>query len=424
MPDAEIKSLLALEVGQRGLDRVVELAHRHLGLDAVYVADMTGGSPECRATAGDLASFSMTLNDAETTYSQLLVQGWIANVIPDTSADPHVGALRLTREAGIGAFIGVPVRLSDGTLYGTLCGMDHSPDLSLGERDVRFMAMLAELIVGDLDEQHRLDKLTVNLTELIETESVDIACQPIVDLATGACLGVEALARFPEKYGGSGRIFADAAEVGLGLELERLAVSEAWRVLEWLGPEQFLSFNVSPGSLLELARRAQERTDLPLPQLVVEITEQTVVECYTDLRNVLAPLRTRGLRIAVDDAGAGYASLHHIVELNPDFIKVDRSLVHGLACDRARRLAVSAFVLLSLDLGATVVAEGVETPSDLAALCDLGVHAAQGYLLGKPSTKRNDLSTWGVGCGNEAGAARDARTPRGLAGHDDVGVGR
>jgi EAL domain-containing protein (putative c-di-GMP-specific phosphodiesterase class I) len=98
------------------------------------------------------------------------------------------------------------------------------------------------------------------------------------------------------------------------------------------------------------------------------------------------------LRIAVDDAGAGYASLHHIVELQPDFIKIDRSLVHGVADDHARRVAVSAFVLLSLDLGATIVAEGVERPSDRSALCDLGVHAAQGYLLGRPSTCDSDLN--------------------------------
>jgi EAL domain-containing protein (putative c-di-GMP-specific phosphodiesterase class I) len=148
----------------------------------------------------------------------------------------------------------------------------------------------------------------------------------------------------------------------------------------------------SRDALLELGRRAQLRTDLPLSQLVVEVTEQSVVRCYGDLRDVVAPLRAQGLRMAVDDAGAGYASLHHIVELQPDFIKVDRSLVHGVADDHARRVAVSAFVLLSLDLGATVVAEGVERPRDLSTLCDLGVHAAQGYLLGRPSTREGDLA--------------------------------
>jgi len=392
-----IRSLLGLEQGRVGLERIVELAHRHLGLDVVYVAELTGGRPVCRAVAGNAASFNVALGESPppgATYSQLLVTGEIAKVIPDTSADPRLAGLDWTREAGIGAFIGAPLRLSDGTLYGALCGMDRHPDHTLGERDVRFMAMLAELMVYDLDEQRRLEQLRVDLMNLIETENVDIACQPIIDLHTRDCLGVEALARFPEPFGRPDQTFADAEDVGFGLELERLAIREAWKVLAWLRPEQFLALNVSPGALLELAGRASKRDDLPLANLVVEITEQSVVHSYAELRNVMAPLRHNGLRLAIDDAGAGYASLHHIVELEPDFIKVDRSLVDGVADDHARRVAVSAFVLLSLDLGATVVAEGVERRCDLSTLSDLGVQAAQGYLLGRPSTRRADLTRW------------------------------
>ncbi|MGP0004648.1 MAG: EAL domain-containing protein [Acidimicrobiales bacterium] len=392
-----IRGLLGLEQGRVGLDRVVELAHRHLGLDVVCIAELTGGMQRFRAVAGDAASFNVALGAeqaTDATYSRLLVAGEIAAVIPDTSADPHVAELRVTAEAAIGAYIGVPLRLSDGTLYGTLCGMDHEPDHTLGERDVRFMTMLAELIVYDLDEQRRLEQLRLDLVNLIDTERVDVACQPIIDLRGGDCLGVEALARFPEPFGRPDQTFADAEDVGLGLELERLAIRQAWKILPWLRPEQFLAINVSPSALLELATRAHKRNDLPLASLVVEITEQSIVHSYADLRNVLAPLRRDGLRIAIDDAGAGYASFHHIVELRPDFIKVDRSLVDGLADDHARRVAVSAFILLSLDLEATVVAEGVESPRDLVALCDLGVQAAQGYLLGRPSTSRDDLTAW------------------------------
>ena len=380
-----------------GLERVVELAHRHLGLDVVYVAELTGGRRICRAVAGDAASFGFTLDDgppADGSYSQLLVAGEVGNVIPDTSADPRVARLRGTTEAGVGAFIGVPLWLSDGTSYGTLCGMDHKPDHTLSVRDVRFMTMLAELIVYDLDEQRRNERARTDLTALIETEAIDIALQPIVDLQEQACLGVEALSRFPPLYAPPDQVFAEAEAVGLGLELERLAVRQAWKVLPLLGPEQFLAINVSPGALPELARRAQLRDDLPLESLVVEITEQSAVDSYPALRESLAPLRRGGLRIAIDDAGAGYASLHHIVELRPDFLKVDRSLVHGLADDDARRVAVSGFVLLSLDLGGKVIAEGVEERRDLDALRDLGVQAAQGFLLGKPSTRRSDLAQW------------------------------
>jgi EAL domain-containing protein (putative c-di-GMP-specific phosphodiesterase class I) len=185
-----------------------------------------------------------------------------------------------------------------------------------------------------------------------------------------------------------------AKTVGLSLELERLAIRKAWKIIPYLGPGQFLALNVSPDALVELARRANLRDDLPLTQLVVEITEHAAVESYAALHRELAPLRQLGLRIAVDDAGAGYASLRHVLELQPDFIKVDRSLIHGIADDHARRVAVSAFLSLALDLGSTVVAEGVERPADLSAVGDLGLHAVQGYLLGRPTMDPGALSRW------------------------------
>ena len=397
MTEEPIRRLMATEPGQVGLDRIVDLAHRHLGLDLVYIAELTADRLLFRAVASDTDSFNVAVGDgglSDGTYSRLLVEGKIPAVIPDTAADARVADLPATKVIGIGAFIGIPLRLSEGVLYGTLCGVDHNPDPTLGERDVRFMTMLGELIVYDLDEQRRQDHLRIALLDLIETENIKMAYQPIVEIRSGTILGVEALARFPHAFGPPDHLFAEAAGVELSLELERLAIRQAWHALERLHPEQFLAFNVSPGALLELARRGQQRSDLPLGQLVVEITEQTVVECYEELRDVIAPLRAGGLRISVDDAGAGYASLHHIVELRPDFIKIDRSLVHGLADDHALRVVVSAFVRLSLDLGATVIAEGVERSRDLTALCDLGVDAAQGYLLGRPSTRNGDLTRW------------------------------
>lgn len=100
------------------------------------------------------------------------------------------------------------------------------------------------------------------------------------------------------------------------------------------------------------------------------------------------------LRIAIDDAGAGFASLHHIVELEPDIIKIDRSLVDGISSSKALRSIVTGFVLLALDSDATLVAEGVETANDLHVLAALGVDAAQGYLLARPSTDPADLDRW------------------------------
>jgi EAL domain-containing protein (putative c-di-GMP-specific phosphodiesterase class I) len=256
------------------------------------------------------------------------------------------------------------------------------------------MSMLGELVIPDLDEQREREQLRDDIMRLIENEGVDVAYQPILDVRGEHCLGIEALARFPEPFGAPDLTLAASRTVGLSLELERQVVTQAWKMIPLLAPGQFLALNVSPDALLELAHRANLRDDLPLGQVVVEITEHAVIDCYAELHAELMPLRERGLRIAVDDAGAGYASLRHVLELRPDFIKVDRSLIHGIADDHARRVAVSAFLSLALDIGSLVIGEGVERPVDLAVVRELGLHAVQGFLLAQPTSSPDALSRW------------------------------
>ena len=200
--------------------------------------------------------------------------------------------------------------------------------------------MSADLLLRYLDDQRDLDALRAGIGVLIHERRLDIATQPIFDLRGGNCIGVEALARFPSGWGSPDATFRAADAAGLGVELERLAVQQAWPILEQLRPRQFLTVNLSPVAAVALAERATAYAELPLNQLVVEITEHKAIDSYAPLRAQLRPLRKLGLRVAVDDAGAGYASLRHVVELRPDFIKVDRDLVHGIADDHARRVAV------------------------------------------------------------------------------------
>ena len=392
-----MKQLLGIDGGRVGLDRVVEMAQRHLGLDVAYVAEVTGGCQVYRAVAGDAASFKIAVDDGlpvEATYCQRLIDGEISNVIQDTSAEPAVADLPLTHEARIGAYIGVPLRLADESLFGTFCCLNHEPDPTLDGRELRFMSMLGELIVDDLNEERRIERLRGDIEELIETQGVDVAYQPILDLRTERYLGLEALARFPDPFPKAEKTLAASAAVGLGVELERLLVSRAWAMFDQIGPDQFLAINLTPTALLELARRGNQREDLPLEQLVVEVTEHAAVDSYGALRKELEPLRDRGMRIAVDDAGAGYASLRHVLELRPDFIKLDRSLCGGVCEDHARRVAVRGLVLLARDLGAEVIAEGIENLSDLSTIRELGIGAAQGFLFAKPSVDPAVIGRW------------------------------
>jgi EAL domain-containing protein (putative c-di-GMP-specific phosphodiesterase class I) len=126
----------------------------------------------------------------------------------------------------------------------------------------------------------------------------------------------------------------------------------------------------------------------------VELTEHTAVEDYDALDAALRPLREDGLRIAVDDAGAGYATFRHILRLAPDVIKLDRSLISGIDVDPARRALAGAVVAFAGEVRATVVAEGIEQSAELTVVLDLGVDAGQGYLFSRPSTDERDWRDW------------------------------
>lgn len=215
-------------------------------------------------------------------------------------------------------------------------------------------------------------------------DAMGMVFQPITDLACDAVVGVEALARFasaprrpPNEW------FAEAAEVGLGADLELAAVRAALSAVDRFSPEVFVSVNVSPSTVL-----VPEFTDLlargPLARIVVELTEHHRIDSYEPLLEVLDRLRRRGVRTAVDDAGAGYAGLQHILRLRPDVLKLDRNLIRGIDRDPARRALASALVRFAADIGSMIIAEGVETLAELDTIRALGVPCAQGYLLGRP----------------------------------------
>lgn len=399
---------------ETAFDRVVNLAQRDLGFDAVVLAERTADGELYRAVAGDAAAFDVSpgLHPVSgASYSQPLLRGRIAGVVADLPAADSLGDLPLYFRDRVGSYVAVPLLLSDGTLYGSMWGLNRTPNPELAARDTRFLAMVAKLLIPELEQQRADQRLRAEILALVERETLNVAYQPIIDLRTGACLGLEALARFPEPYHRPDRAFALAERYGLGLALEELVVRQAWRMLPQLARGQFLALNLTPGSLLALARRANRRQELPLSSLVIEVTEHTAIKAYDDLREELTRLRARGLRIAVDDAGAGYASLRHVLELRPDIIKIDRSLIDGLAEDRARGLVVGSFVSLARDLRAQVVAEGIEQEADLRAARHLGITAGQGYLLGRPSTDPADHARWLSQTPRYTGAQRPSWTP-------------
>jgi EAL domain-containing protein (putative c-di-GMP-specific phosphodiesterase class I)/AmiR/NasT family two-component response regulator len=209
--------------------------------------------------------------------------------------------------------------------------------------------------------------------------------QPIQDLNTGATVGHEALSRFPDPTLGSpDRWFADAYSVGLGLDLEWLAATSAVTYFDTAPPEMFLTVNMSSATVMHLVENELCRPAL-WPRIVIELTEQVPVEDYPALQRALAPLRAQGARLAADDLGSGYSGFRHLLRLQPDIIKLDISLIAGIHRNHEQQALTRALLVFAREVGAEVIAEGIEEPAELTTLQDLGVKWGQGYLIGRPA---------------------------------------
>lgn len=228
------------------------------------------------------------------------------------------------------------------------------------------------------------------ILEVLGARSFRVAYQPVVDLSSDQIVYFEALARFrsgpPERY------FTDAADAGLGVELELAVVETALQVVEVLPETIGLALNVGPDALAsdglaDLLGGGRGR------RVALELTEHAPVADYAVLEEALVRLRSLGAKLSVDDTGAGFASLSHIVRLSPECIKIDRWIIAGVAADRVRRSLIAALVGFAHDLGAKVVGEGIETTDERRILEDLGVDFGQGYLLGRPGPLAGHLRT-------------------------------
>jgi EAL domain-containing protein (putative c-di-GMP-specific phosphodiesterase class I) len=238
-----------------------------------------------------------------------------------------------------------------------------------------------------LDQQRR-ENVRARMRRMIDGSGLDVAFQPIVDLASGRVVGAEALARFTDADGTAlptERCFLDAHAVDLGVALELAVIRRALACHEQRLPHgRYLALNVSPALIdhddLAFAI-AQAPSDRPL---VIEITEHQPVEDYAALGTALDRLRDLGVRVAVDDVGSGFASFRHVTRVNPDILKLDRTLVCGIDDDPVRQSLASAIVAFAADVGAVVVSEGIESESELCCLKGLAVGCGQGFYLARP----------------------------------------
>ncbi|HSO29197.1 MAG TPA: EAL domain-containing protein [Candidatus Sulfomarinibacteraceae bacterium] len=220
--------------------------------------------------------------------------------------------------------------------------------------------------------------------------------QPILSLADGFVVGYEGFSRFAARpIRSPDRWFAEAIRVGLGPELQALAIRRIVDAATAAGlpDEAFLSVNISPRYLAHPAVAAAVASADP-SALVIEITEEETVVSYTMLRRAMAPYLERGVRFAVDDAGAGFASMRHVTELGPAFVKLDAYLVRGMRNRQTLQAFLRALNGFTIEIGAVLIAEGVEKASDLAVLTQTGFPLlVQGYAIARPGRPWPRVST-------------------------------
>jgi EAL domain-containing protein (putative c-di-GMP-specific phosphodiesterase class I) len=210
--------------------------------------------------------------------------------------------------------------------------------------------------------------------------------QPIFSLPHREIVKVEALARFAgPPVRGPDRWFAEAASVGLGVELELTAIEHALSILPELPEPLRMSVNAAPATFCSRELLGLLEESAP-DRVIVELTEHVGIEDHPGLHRACRELRKLGADVAIDDTGTGFASLSMVLEVAPDFIKLDRDLINGIDFDPVRRALASALVTFGNETGAKIIAEGIETADELEVLIDLGVAYAQGYFLGRPGS--------------------------------------
>lgn len=373
------------------LKRTLEAVRQHLGMQVAYVSEFTDGRTVFREVDAPGLEALIKVGDSHSlddVYCRHILEGRLPELIPDTSQEPLAKAMPITAAANIGCHISVPIRLPDGRPYGMFCCIGFEANPSLNARDLQTMRAFADLAAFEINRDLVIVEAAKGKRErigrIVELGQFSMVYQPIWDMRSQQAVGFECLTRFsgvpsqpPNEW------FEEAAEVGLGTTLELAAIRAAVGAFGALPAHLHLAMNASAETIT--SREFADVMDaLPPAQIVIEITEHTDVGDYENLMRALQPLRQRGIRLAVDDAGAGYCSLRHILNLQPDFIKLDMGLIRHIDVDPARRALASALIGFARDTGSVIIAEGVETASEFATLQLLGVEQAQGYFLGRP----------------------------------------
>lgn len=382
----------------RVVQRLLEAVREHLDLDVAFIGEVTDGARVFRYvdSRSNIDLISPGVSDPiDESYCGHVLSGALPEFIRDPRQHPVAERLAGTDSIPVGTHLSVPIRLSDGRVYGTFCcfAFDVRDDLVAG--DVRAVRMVAELAGEFLEAMHaardeRRDRRDAVRAIVDDPHSIELVFQPLWDLRSMTVVAVEALSRFPGRVGGPAWHFAEAAAVGLGIDLELRAFTLALEALHDVPDPVRLNVNVSPETLLSPVF-FDLITGCPPGRLVVEVTEHAVVEDYTEMRAVSDRLSRHGVWLSIDDVGRGFSGLHRILESEPEELKLDGAVIRDVDTNPVKQALVEAFCTFGKRVGFQVVAEGIESEAELAMLKRLGASIGQGYHLARPGALADAL---------------------------------
>ncbi|GAA2506388.1 hypothetical protein Ahu01nite_057260 [Winogradskya humida] len=367
------------------IERLLGLARAHLGAEVAVLSDISDGRQVVRAVSGDVGAWVVGVELTDS-YCLRVAEGTLSPVIPDARREVSTRDLGFTQRHGIGSYVGVPWSTADGSRAGILCCLSRTPDPRLGQDSALFLGMLAELIGDQVNSpvvQHEREDIGM-LRDVLDERTLRMVFQPVVRLTDGVTVGYESLARFDlTAFPTPAHAFAAAGRAGLGVDLELLAIERAFEALPDMPYDTTLGINLSAEALMSPAVQESVLAHAG-GNICVEVTEHTAVTDYPALNEVTGRLREANVLIVVDDAGAGFASLQHILQLRPDIIKLDISLTRDIDADPVRSALARSLVSFAAEVGARLVAEGIETRAEHDKLRTIGVDFGQGYFLAKP----------------------------------------
>lgn len=378
---------------------LLALVRKHLDMDVAFISEFINDERVFKVVDNPSENQIVKVGNADPineTYCQKITDDKLSPIITNTNANPITKAMPVTEKLGIGAYIGVPINLSNGKLYGTFCCYKSHHDESLNDRDLSFLNIISEIATG-LIEKNLSKSISRNhaksaIEQIISDNDISIYFQPIFSLKNNKVAGFESLARFfTTPYKTPDVWFKEAKKVGLNETLEMLAIKNAVTNIAKFNNSTYIAINCSPSHILS---GALENTlqNIDCTRLVLEITEHSPISDYEKMRTALTPLRKRGLRLAIDDVGAGFSSFQHILELEADIIKLDISLTQNINTDDRKFLLAKALCGFAKAIDCTIVAEGIETEEELNSLRKLNVDSVQGYFIGRPAAINDALS--------------------------------